>query len=321
MDIPRHFISLDQLSPAQFRAFLTVATYLKQRRSAGIPETALAGRTLAMIFEKPSLRTRLSFEIGMSELGGQGIYIKGEEVGIGIREPVQDVARVLGRYVQGIMARVFQHGTITGLAQHSPVPVINGLSDDSHPCQALADMLTIQEHLGRIDGLKVVFVGDANNVSRSLAHACMLAGSQLVLACPKDYAFTAEDIAAFGPAWGKSVTQVHDPAAAVDGADVLYTDVWVSMGQEAEKPRRLKDFQGYQINEALIAAAKPTVKVLHCLPAHRGEEITDAAVEGRQSVVFDQAENRMHAQKAVLRLLLARDEADRQAVLKSAGVA
>jgi ornithine carbamoyltransferase len=319
MDIPRHLTSLNHVSPGQFSAFLAVARLLKQRRAAGERDTSLAGRSLAMLFEKPSLRTRLSFEVGMAELGGQAMYIKGEEVGIDTREPVQDVARVLGRYVQGIMARVFRHQTITGLAQHSPVPVINGLSDDSHPCQALADFQTIAEQFGRIAGLTIVFVGDANNVSRSLAHACHLAGSRLVLACPKAYAFGPADIAAFGDAWGRSVTQIHDPLAAVSGADVLYTDVWVSMGQEAERAQRLRDFQGYQINGALIRAASPGVRVMHCLPAHRGEEITDEAMEHRASVVFDQAENRMHAQKAILRLLLARDDADRRSVLAAAG--
>jgi ornithine carbamoyltransferase len=204
------------------------------------------------------------------------------------------------------MARVFKHATVTGLAAHASIPVVNGLSDDSHPCQALADFQTIKEHFGTVAGLRIVFIGDANNVSRSLAHACILAGSTLVLACPKDYAFTQADIAAFGAHWGRSVIQVHDPAEAVANADVLYSDVWTSMGQEAEKAVRLKAFQGYQINEALLARA-PKAKVMHCLPAHRGEEITDGAMEHSRSIVFDQAENRLHAQKAVLRVLMTAD--------------
>jgi ornithine carbamoyltransferase len=304
-----HFISLDSLSPQEFRDLLAVATYLKRRRAQGVTEHALGGKTLALLFEKPSLRTRLSFEVAMAELGGRSLYVRGEEVGMGVREPVKDVARVIGRYVQGIMARVFAHQTVVDLARFGSVPVINGLSDEGHPCQVLADFLTIQEHLGTIENLRVVFIGDANNVCRSLARACVLAGSQLVLACPKQYAFGAQDIAAFGPAWGKQVIQVHDPVAAVAGAHVLYTDVWTSMGQEAEKAARLAAFQGYRIDEALIAKAGSEVRIMHCLPAHRDEEISDAAVEHPRSIIFDQAENRMHAQKAVLRLLLANDAA------------
>jgi ornithine carbamoyltransferase len=304
-----HFISLNDLTSEQFRDLLAVATYLKRRRAQGILEHALTGQTLAMIFEKPSLRTRLSFEVAMTELGGRSIYIRGEEVGMGVREPTRDVARVLSRYVQGIMARVFKHQSIIDLAAHGTVPVINGLSDECHPCQALADFLTIQEHLGTIAGLRVVFIGDANNVARSLARAAVLAGSQFVLACPKNYAFTQADITSFGAAWGKQVIQVHDPAEAVSGAHVLYTDVWTSMGQEAEKAERLQAFSGYQINDALIAKARGDVRIMHCLPAHRDEEITDSAVEHQRSIIFDQAENRMHAQKAILRLLMAKDAA------------
>jgi ornithine carbamoyltransferase len=302
----KHFLTLDGFEAADFHGLLSLAGYLKDRRRKGIPDHCLAGKTLAMIFEKPSLRTRLSFEVAMVDFGGRGIYIRGEEIGLGEREPVQDAARVLSRYHHGIMARVFKHQTVTGLAQWAGVPVVNGLSDDSHPCQALADFQTIHEHLGTVKGLRMVFIGDANNVSRSLAHACILSGSTLVLACPKDYAFTPADIAGFGTHWGTSVVQYHDPAQAVANADVLYSDVWTSMGQEAEKAIRLKAFQGYQINEKLLAMA-PKAKVMHCLPAHRGEEITDGAMESPQSIVFDQAENRLHAQKAVLRVLMSAD--------------
>ncbi len=304
-----HFTSLDAIDAHEFSDLLAVALYLKRRRAWGVAEHALTGQTLAMVFEKPSLRTRLSFEVAMTELGGRSIYIRGEEVGMGVREPVKDVARVLSRYVQGIMARVFAHQSITDLAAYGSVPVINGLSDECHPCQALADMLTIREHFGRLEGLTVVFVGDANNVCRSLARACVLAGARFVVACPARYAFSAKDIAAFGSAWGGQVTQVHDPRTAVAGAHVLYTDVWTSMGQEGEKSERLQAFQGYQINEALLALAQPDARIMHCLPAHRDEEITDAAVEHPRSIVFDQAENRLHAQKAVLRLLMAKDAA------------
>lgn len=305
-----HFTSLDHLSAQEFSDLLAVAVYLKRRRAAGIPERALTGKTLVMIFEKPSLRTRLSFEVGMTELGGVATYIRGEEVGLNVREPVQDVARVLSRYAQGIMIRTFAHSTVTELAKFATVPVINGLSDACHPCQALADLLTIHEHLGTTKGLKVVFIGDGNNVARSLARACVLAGARFVLAAPKGYQFNAEDAASFGTSWGNAVQQTSDVKAATAGADVLYTDVWTSMGQEAEKERRLRDFQGFCINGAMIAAASPRVKVMHCLPAHRGEEITAEAMESPTSIVFDQAENRLHAQKAILRLLLA-DDAER----------
>jgi ornithine carbamoyltransferase len=300
----RHLLNIADLSAAEFHDLLAVAAYLKRRRAARMPEHVLAGQTLAMVFEKPSLRTRVSFELAMTELGGHAMYIRGEELGIGVRETIEDVARVFGHMVHGIMARVFRHETVAGLAQHAGVPVINGLSDLSHPCQALGDFLTIREHCGRIDGLKLVYIGDANNVCRSLAQACLLAGSKLVVACPRAYAFTPADIASFGSAWGAAVEQVHDPREAVRGAHVLYTDVWTSMGQEAERAARLDAFQGYQINEALLALAGPQARILHCLPAHRGEEITHGAIESAQSVVFDQAENRLHAQKAVLRLLL-----------------
>ncbi len=304
-----HFISLDDLSPREFEDLLAVSIYLKHRRAQGITEHVFSGKHLAMLFEKPSLRTRLSFEVAMSELGGSSLYVRGEEVGIGSREPARDVARVLGRYVQGIMARVFKHQTILDLARDAGVPVINGLCDRFHPCQALADFLTIREHFGTIAGLTVVFVGDANNVCRSLARACVLGGSSFVLACPVGYGFTEADRAQLGSAWGAQVSESNDPAAAAAGAHVLYTDVWTSMGQEAERERRLKAFQGYQIDERLLAMARPDARIMHCLPAHRGEEITDGAVEHQRSIIFDQAENRLHAQKAVLRILMADDAA------------
>jgi ornithine carbamoyltransferase len=314
-----HFTSLDHLTAQEFSDLLAVAVYLKRRRAAGIPERALAGKTLVMIFEKPSLRTRLSFEVGMTELGGVATYIRGEEVGLNVREPVQDVARVLSRYAQGIMIRTFAHSNVTELARHATVPVINGLSDVCHPCQALADLLTIHEHLGDTKGLSVVFVGDGNNVARSLARACVLAGARFTLAAPAGYQFGEEDMRSFGAAWGGAVRQTADVKAATAGADVLYTDVWTSMGQEAEKERRLRDFQGYSIDGAMIAGASPRVKVMHCLPAHRGEEISEAAVEGAASIVFDQAENRLHAQKAILRLLLADDRERVIAAARAAG--
>ena len=300
----KHFLSLDTLSPREFAELLAVALYLKRRRAQGITEHALAGKTLAMVFEKPSLRTRLSFEQAMNELGGKSIYIRGEEIGLGKREPIQDVARVLSRYVQGIMARVYKHESVAGLAQYGSVPVVNGLCDRYHPCQALGDFLTIREHLGTTSGLKIVFVGDGNNVARSLANATVLGGSEFVLACPAGYGWSEADRARYR---GQPVSEVADVHKAVAGAHVLYTDVWTSMGQEAEQAKRIQDFQGYQINAALIDQARPDACIMHCLPAHRDEEITNDAVEHPRSIIFDQAENRLHAQKAVLRLLMAND--------------
>jgi ornithine carbamoyltransferase len=311
----KDFISLADHEPEDIRDILAVAHYLKRRRVWGIIEHALAGKHLAMVFEKPSLRTRMSFEIGMCELGGRASYLGGEEVGMGRRELPIDVARVLSRYVDGIMVRTFHHAAVRDLASYAAVPVINGLCDHLHPCQALADALTIEEHLGGLSGRRIVFVGDANNVSRSLGRICIQLGASFVLACPAAYAFGAEDIADFGAAWGTTVQQVHDPRAAAAGADILYTDVWTSMGQEREREERLRSFQGYQVNGELLRLAAPDCRVMHCLPAHRGEEITAEVLEGPASIVFDQAENRLHAQKAVLRLLLA---TDRDAVIAAA---
>jgi ornithine carbamoyltransferase len=307
--MPKHFTNLTTITPQEFSDYLAVARYLKARRAQGIPEQVMAGKTLACIFEKPSLRTRLSFEVAMGELGGRSLYIRGEEVGMGNREPIKDIARVLSGYLHGIMLRVFRQETVDEMAKWATVPVINGLSDTSHPCQALGDFLTMQEHFGTTKDLTVVFIGDANNVSRSLARACLHTGSRFVLACPDDpaYSFSPDVIAKFGDAWGNQVTQIHDPAKAVAGAHVLYSDVWTSMGQEAEKEIRLKAFQGYQINDSLLAKARPDATIMHCLPAHRGEEITDSMMEHTRSLVFPQAENRMHAQKAVLRTLMAND--------------
>lgn len=303
----KDLIDLNRLNADEVHDLIAVARMLKARRAQGIQETALAGKTLAMLFMKPSLRTRVSFEVGMAELGGRAMYLSRDEIGIGSREPVEDVARVISRYCQGIMARVFEHQTVLDLAEWATVPVINGLTDHSHPCQALADLLTIVEHRGRLDGQTVVFIGDGNNVARSLARACVHVGSRFVLACPERYAFTQADQDGFGSAWGTAVTQIHDPSAAVAGADVLYSDVWTSMGQEAEREERLREFDGYQINDGLLGQAAADAIVMHCLPAHRGEEITAAVMESDASVVFDQAENRLHAQKAVLRLLMADD--------------
>jgi ornithine carbamoyltransferase len=300
----RHFLSIDAITASEFADLLATARYLKRRRARGISEHALSGKTLAMIFEKPSLRTRVSFEVGMLELGGRALYIRGEEVGLGTREPARDVARTMSRFVSGIMARVFKHQTVQDLAAHAEVPVINGLCDRHHPCQALADFLTMSEHFPRLEGLRVVYIGDANNVCRSLVRACLYGGASFTIACPQGYGFSEADRLSLGADWGTRVREVHDPRQAAEGAHVLYTDVWTSMGQEAEREKRLRDFQGYQVNAPLLRLADPEARIMHCLPAHRGEEISEDMVEHPRSIIFDQAENRLHAQKAILRLLL-----------------
>jgi ornithine carbamoyltransferase len=260
-----------------------------------------------MIFQKPSLRTRVSFEMGMIHLGGQALYLSPDEVKLGVRESVPDVARVLSRYVDGIMARVFAHKHIEELADYSRVPVINGLSDYSHPCQALADLFTVWEKRRELRGLKLTYVGDGNNVATSLLFAATKVGMDIAFASPEGYELS-DDVVKLGQEFaarsGSKVELVRHPVAAVRSADVIYTDVWTSMGQEEETENRLKVFPPYQINAALVAQARPDVLVMHCLPAHRGQEITDEVADGSHSVLFDQAENRLHAQKAILALLM-----------------
>lgn len=301
----RHFLNLIDLTADEVRHLLVEAARLKEARRRGIPTNALAGKVVALIFEKPSLRTRVSFEAGVAQLGGTSLFLPGNEIGLGWRETLADFSRTMSRFVDAMVFRVFKHSTLDGIAAHATVPIINGLSDWSHPCQALADVLTIQEHLGSVAGKTVAFIGDGNNVARSLAVAVGRLGGRTVLACPKSYAFDEpfkKDFAArVSP---DALTEVHDPLAAVVNADVIYTDVWTSMGQEAEREERLRKFAGFQVNAKLLAAAPKHCKVLHCLPAHRGEEITDEVVDGPQSVVFDEAENRMHVQKALLEWLL-----------------
>jgi len=266
-------------------------------------EPLLAGQTLAMIFEKPSLRTRVSFDVAMYQLGGQAIYLAGEEVGLGKREPVGDIAQVLSRYVNLIMARTFSHSTVEVLAQYAPVPVINGLSDREHPCQAISDLLTIYEKKGRLEGLTVAYVGDGNNVAASLLLACALVGTNFRIASPKGYQVP-DGILALGRRFAKqSAAQlllVKDPRNAVAGADVVYTDVWASMGQEAEREKRRQDFASYQITPELLAQAKPDAILMHPMPVHHGEEFAEGLIDCPQSVLIDQAENRLHAQKAIL---------------------
>jgi ornithine carbamoyltransferase len=296
----RDLLRVSDLSTTELLEVLDLSARLKADLKAGTTHPLLAGRTLAMIFEKPSLRTRVTFEIGMVQLGGAAVNLARGDIKLGEREPTRDIARNLDRWCDVIMARTFLHQSVADLATWARVPVVNGLSDLHHPCQVVADCLTVREHLGRITGLKIVFVGDGNNMVHSWMDAAARLDFELVVACPPGYepdpAITAEA--------GARVTVTHDVTAAARGADVLYTDVWTSMGQETEAEHRRRVFKPYQINDAVIRLATPTVLVMHCLPAHRGEEITDAAIEGPRSVVFDQAENRLHAQKAVLVWLL-----------------
>jgi ornithine carbamoyltransferase len=302
----RHFLDLFDVSADELRALLADAARLKAARKRGDRADALAGKVVALVFEKPSLRTRVSFESGVAQLGGTSLFFPGNEIGLGWRETLADFSRTMGRFVDAIVLRVFRHATVEGVAEFGGVPVINGLSDRAHPCQALADLQTVQEAFGDVAGKTVAFVGDGNNVSMSLALGCAKLGAKFVLASPPGYEFDAPFLAAFQaalPGVPLPVT-VHDPAAGVSGADVIYTDVWTSMGQEAEREERLRTFAPFQVNAKLLAKAPKHCKVLHCLPAHRGEEITDDVIDGPQSVVFDQAENRLHAQKAVLAWLV-----------------
>ncbi|MEK7996838.1 MAG: ornithine carbamoyltransferase, partial [Planctomycetota bacterium] len=253
----------------------------------------------------PSLRTRISFQVAMTDLGGSAIYVKPEDIGgIGKREPIKDIARVPSRYVNGIMARTFEHSTVTELAEYATVPVINALTDFSHPCQAMADVLTIQEHCRRIKGIRIAFIGDGNNVARSLAHACAKLGMKMAVASPAGYELSAETIQRVNQFAPECVRQTNDPRQAVLDADIIYTDTWVSMGQEREKQKRQADFAGFTVNAALVKCAPAHVKIMHCLPAYRGFEITDEVAESPNSIMFDQAENRLHFQRALLKKLM-----------------
>jgi len=304
----RDFISIDTCEKEDLQELLELSFKLKSIDKLGGRDMSLPGKTLAMLFEKASLRTRISFEIAMTDLGGHAIYLKPEDIGvIGKREPAKDMARVLSRYVHGIMARTFKHETLLELAKYADVPVINALSDWSHPCQAMADLMTIKEHCGRLEGVKVAFIGDGNNVARSLAFACAKFGMKFVIASPKGYELDKESIDTANSIKAGTVEQINDAKAAVIGADIVYTDTWVSMGQEQEKQQRIKDFQGYQVNDELLSGAPEHVKVMHCLPAYRGMEITDEVAESEKSIIFDQAENRLHFQRALLKKLMTKN--------------
>jgi ornithine carbamoyltransferase len=302
----RHFLSLTDLTPDQLTHLLSEAARLKAEAQYGIRPPLLAGRVLGMIFEKPSLRTRASFEAAMAQLGGTSIFLSASDGPIGQRESVPDFARTLSQYVDAVVLRVFRHTIIEEFAAHAAVPVVNGLSDECHPCQVLGDLLTIQEHFdGGVRGKTLVFVGDGNNVARSLAIGCGMLGARFILAAPEGYRFDAAFVQTFrrvSP--GGELIQNGVPGHAVARADVIYTDVWTSMGQEAEREQRRARFAGFQVNAELLAQAPPHTRLMHCLPAHRGEEVTSDVLDGRRSIVFQQAGNRMHAQKALLKWLL-----------------
>ncbi|MFQ5804178.1 MAG: ornithine carbamoyltransferase [Candidatus Methylomirabilales bacterium] len=303
----RDLISIRDVTREEIETLFSLATDLKRRLKRGKPHPRLSGKTLALIFEKPSLRTRVTFEVAITHLGGHAIYLAPQDIRLGARETVEDGARNLSRWVDGIVARTFEHAQVERLAQYATVPVINGLTDLLHPCQVLCDLFTLQEKREKLKGLRVGFIGDGNNVCNSWLFGAAKMGIHFTVACPKGYephrdVFTkarAESEATY------AVLEItHDAARAARDADVLYTDVWASMGHEEQRAKRMRDFQGFQVNQSLIHMAQKDVLVMHCLPAHRGEEITDEVMDGPHSIVLDQAENRLHMQKAILVKLL-----------------
>jgi ornithine carbamoyltransferase len=299
----KDLVALSYLSTEEIYEILETARNLKLEHRAGVRHDVLAGKTLAMIFQKPSLRTRVSFENGMYQLGGQAIYLGPDDIKLGKRETTEDIAIVLSGYVDGIMARVFEHQTILDLAKYADVPVINALCDRYHPCQILGDLLTIMEKKRELAGLTLTFIGDGNNVAHSLINGCAKVGMNCRIGCPKGDEPN-EEVVQGARAIGGSVEITHDPKKAAAGADVLYTDVWASMGQEAQAQQKKHAFAGFTVDEDLLKLANPEALVMHCLPAHYDEEITYAASRSKGSAIFDQAENRMHAQKAVMALLM-----------------
>lgn len=296
-----NFINLADFSGPQLAGLLDRACKDKALFKQDKLPASLTGKALAMIFEKPSLRTRVSFETAMTHLGGHAMYLSNADIGIGSREPIKDIARVLGRMCDGIMARTFSHQMVEDFGRYAGVPVVNALTDYSHPCQAMADIMTVQEHLGDVAGRTIAFIGDGNNVARSLAIACGKLEMKFILACPTGYELEAE----FLDKLAGTVSVTNDPLSAVAEADVIYTDTWVSMGQEEEKKKRIDDFKGFQINAKLLAAAPQRAIVLHCLPAYRGYEITDEAFEAHATTILDESENRLHFQRTLLNVLMA----------------
>ncbi|HPC36889.1 MAG TPA: ornithine carbamoyltransferase [Candidatus Marinimicrobia bacterium] len=302
----RDFLHITDFSTAEIWEVFELTKKLKKYLKEGREYTPLKGKTMAMIFAKPSARTRISFETGMTQLGGHAIYLGPNDIGIGQREAIKDIAQVIARYDDLIMARLFAHAHILELAEYSSVPVINGLTDYNHPCQVMADIFTVLENRGNLDNLKVTFVGDGNNVVNSWLELTLRLPMHFVLACPPGYEPDQEFLTKAQNSGISKVEISHEPFEAVKNADVIYTDVWTSMGRESELEKRQRDFAGFQVNMKLVKAAKPNVFVMHCLPAHRGEEISDEVIDGPNSIVFDEAENRMHVQKAIIHKLMVR---------------
>jgi ornithine carbamoyltransferase len=303
----RDFLRVHDWEPEELVSVLDIADRLKARQEQRIEHHHLPGRTLGMIFQKPSTRTRVSFEVGISQLGGTGLYLAAGDLQLGRGETIKDTARVLSRYLDGVMIRTFSQADVDELAEHADIPVINGLTDEFHPCQALADVMTIRERFGSFEGVRVAYLGDGNNVCHSLMVACAKLGMHFTAATPEGYEPSEEVVSwaqAAAQASGGSVAVHRDPRAAAEGADVLYTDVWTSMGQEEERERRLRDLAAYRVDDDLLRLASDRSVVLHCLPAHYGEEITEDVLYGPRSAVWDQAENRLHAQKALMALVI-----------------
>ncbi len=303
----KDLLAISDLTTTDIAEILKQSARLKELQKKGKTHHPLAGKSLGMIFEKSSTRTRVSFEVGMYQLGGQALFLSSNDLQIGRGEPVSDTAKTLSRYVDGIMIRTFAQATVEELARHASIPVINGLSDLHHPCQALADLFTIQEKRGSLKGLRFAYVGDGNNMAHSLIEACVKTGMHVSLACPPGYepdAGIMRNAQLAAAKTGSEVRLTNDPMKCVAEADIVYTDVWASMGQESEHAKRVDAFRGYQVDAKLMNAAGPKALVMHCLPAHRGEEISGEVIDGPQSVVFDQAENRLHTQKAILELLM-----------------
>jgi len=303
----KDMLAIADLTTTDLEKILERAAGLKKMQHQGKSRQTLKGKSLGMIFEKSSTRTRVSFEVGMYQLGGQALFLSSNDLQLGRGEPVADTARTLSRYLDGIMIRTFAQSTVEELARNASIPVINGLSDLHHPCQALADMMTIREKKGRLKGLKLAYIGDGNNVANSLIEVCVKAGMHISIGCPHGYepdAAVMRNAKREAARTGSELTIVNDPLKAARDADAVYTDVWASMGQEAEHAVRVQAFKGYQVNARLMKAAHPKAIVMHCLPAHRSEEISADVIDGPQSVVFDEAENRLHAQKAVLEMLM-----------------
>lgn len=300
----KHLLKLLDLSTEQITDILNLADQLKYEQKHGIPHNILKGQTLGMIFQKSSTRTRVSFETGMYQLGGQALFLSSRDLQIGRGEPVQDTARVLSRYLSGIMIRTFAQKEVEDLAEYGSIPIINGLTDYCHPCQVLADLQTVREHKNKLDGLKFCYIGDGNNMANSLTVGALKVGMSVSLGCPEGY-FPDQTIIDFAKQYPGKFQIISNPVEAAADADVVYTDVWASMGQEGEAAKRREVFKGYQINDAVMASAKPDAMVMHCLPAHREEEITAKVFEQHADEIFDEAENRLHAQKAVMVRLMA----------------